>query len=188
MFAALSKWLLNLFGWRLVGQPPKIKKYVLIVAPHTSNWDFFIFILLKFHFRMKVSFIGKHSIFIGPVGWVLKRLGGIPVDRRKAQNVVQVIVDLFNESEEMAFALSPEGTRSYKDHWKTGFYNIASNAKVPIQFCYLDATTKTLGFGPLFEISGDLDKDFEVIREFYSDKKGLRPELFSEITYKKKIR
>lgn len=184
MFAWLSRKVLNIFGWTIVGELPKTKKYVAIVAPHTSNWDFPIFVLMKFALRMKVNFIGKHTIFVGPFGWFLKSMGGIPVNRSSRNNVVDQIVDNFKQREEMIFALSPEGTRSFKDHWKSGFYHIAMKADVPVQFCFLDKTTKTLGFGPMIKLSGEEAIDLETIRVFYKDKKGIRPELLSTIQFK----
>ncbi|WP_196138076.1 lysophospholipid acyltransferase family protein [Aliikangiella sp. G2MR2-5] len=190
MFAWLCRKILSLFGWEIVGKPPEVKKYVAIVAPHTSNWDFFIFVLMKFGLRMKVNFIGKHTIFVGPVGWFLKKLGGIPVNRSASHNIVNEIVNAFKQREEMVFALAPEGTRSYRDHWKSGFYHIALSAEVPVQFCYLDAPTKKLGFGPLIKLTGDEEKDLASIRDFYHDKRGIRQELFSDIKFKenKKIK
>ncbi len=186
MFSWLSRKILKLTGWNLEGEPPNIDKYVVIIAPHTSNWDFFIFLLVKFSYSLKVSFIGKHTIFIGPIGWLLRKIGGIPVNRTKNKNVVGTIVEAFDKSEKMVFALSPEGTRSYKDHWKTGFYHIALNANVPIQTCFLDAETRTLGFGPLVNLSGDIEKDFELFKQVYAGKKGIKQELFSKITFNKK--
>ena len=185
MLSWVSRKTLLIFGWKLVGQPPKINKYVVIIAPHTSNWDFFIFLLVKFSYQLKVNFIGKRSIFIGPIGWVLKKIGGIPVNRSKNQNVVDSIVNAFNDNENMIFALSPEGTRSYKDHWKSGFYHIALNANVPLQTCFLDITSKTLGFGPLIKLSGDQEQDIQNLNQFYCDKKGIKSEQFSKIVFKK---
>jgi 1-acyl-sn-glycerol-3-phosphate acyltransferase len=170
----------------IVGKPPTVKKYIIVVAPHTSNWDFFIFVLLKFHFKLKVNFIGKHTIFIGPIGWLLRKMGGIPVVRSKSHNVVDSIVTAFKQNQEMIFALSPEGTRSYKNHWKSGFYHIALNADVPIQLCYLDKKTLSLGFGPLIKLSGDRESDMDLISKFYSTKQGIRPSLFSKICFKDK--
>lgn len=186
MLATISGWILSACGWRILGSPPNLKKYVVIIAPHTSNWDFFIFLLLKFYFRLKVRFIGKHTVFIGPFGWYLKKIGGIPIDRKKGGNVVQTIVDEFERSEQMVFALSPEGTRSYKDHWKTGFYFIAVQARVPLQPCFLDCKTKTLGFADVMQLTGDIDQDFVRLREIFADKQGVRPELFSKIDYQRK--
>ena len=184
MLSWICKKLLLMRGWQTVGQLPKLKKYVVIVAPHTSNWDFFIFLTLKFSLRLKINFIGKHTIFVWPIDWILRRLGGRPVDRNKTNNMVDAIVELFNESDQFIFALSPEGTRSYKDHWKSGFYHIAVNAGVPIQLCFLDKATKTIGFGPLLNPSGNLERDSKIIESFYQDKKGINPELFSSIKFK----
>lgn len=187
MLAKASRKILSLWGWQLIGKPPELRKYVVIIAPHTSNWDFFIFLLVKFSFQLRVNFIGKHTIFIGPIGWLLRKIGGIPVNRSKNKNVVDAIVDSFRENDDMIFALSPEGTRSYKDHWKTGFYHIALNADVPIQTCFLDADTRTIGFGPLINLSGDITNDLKIISEIYADKKGIREELFSKIRFKNKV-
>ena len=184
MLSWVSTKILNLFGWQIIGRPPEIKKYVVIVAPHTSNWDFFIFLLLKFSYKLKLNFIGKHTIFIGPIGWVLRKIGGLPVIRSQNHNIVDSIVDAFNENENMIFALSPEGTRSYKDHWKSGFYHIAVNAKVPLQTGFLDKKTKTLGFGPLLELTGDKNIDLKKLQNIYGDKQGIKPELFSKIFFK----
>ena len=185
MLSWCSLKILNLFGWSVVGQPAQLDKYVIIVAPHTSNWDFFIFLLLKFYYQLKVNFIGKHTIFIGPFGWFLRKIGGIPVVRTENHNVVDTIVLAFKQNQKMIFALSPEGTRSYKNHWKSGFYHIAINAKVPVQTCFLNKTNKTLGFGPLLELCGERQKDLELIRQFYRNKKGINSELFSDIVFKK---
>ncbi len=184
MLAWLSKKILNWCGWQIIGQPPSINKYVIIVAPHTSNWDFFIFLLLKFHCRLKVNFIGKHTIFIGPIGWFLRKIGGIPVVRSENHNMVDSIAEAFEQNEAMIFALSPEGTRSLKDCWRSGFYFIALKAKVPLQLCFLDTATQTLGFGPLLELSGDQVTDLALLKNFYADKKGIKPELFSNIEFK----
>ncbi len=186
MFSKLCLKLLNLFGWQIAGEPPTEKKYVAIVAPHTSNWDFFVFVLMKFALKLKVNFIGKHTIFVGPIGWFLKKMGGVPVDRRSKNNVVDQIVETFNQREELIFALSPEGTRSYKDHWKSGFYHIALKANVPLQFCFLDNQSKKLGFGPMINLTGDQAKDLETIKAFYQDKQGIKPKQFSKICFRQR--
>ena len=186
MVAWLSRTLLKARGWKVVGQLPDLKKYVIVVAPHTSNWDFFIFLALKFSLEAKVNFVGKHTIFVWPFNWILRRLGGRPVDRSKSHNVVDGIVDLFKQSDDFIFALSPEGTRSYTEYWKSGFYYIALKAGVPIQTCFLDTTTRTLGFGPLITPSGDLDKDTALLQEYYGDKKGINPQQASRIAFQKR--
>ncbi|MEE4246545.1 MAG: lysophospholipid acyltransferase family protein [Kangiellaceae bacterium] len=178
----LALLILKLLGWTLVGEPPKAPKYVLIFAPHTSNWDFFLMMLVRSALNIKPNFIGKHTLFVWPpVSWFMRSIGGEPVDRTKASNIVEQVVNNFKTRPDYKFALSPEGTRSKKDHWKSGFYRIAVNAGVPIQLIYLHRPTKECGFGPLFQPTGDIDKDFEYLRNFYQDKKGFRPELLSDI-------
>lgn len=181
--SALAKWILKAFGWQLVGELPKLEKYVIIVAPHTSNWDFFIFVMVKFAFQIKVVFIGKHTIFVGPFDWILRRLGGLPVNRSGTNNVVDQIVNEFNHRDKMIFALSPEGTRSYRTHWKSGFYHIARKANVPVLTAFLDTKTRKLGWGPVFELSDDKNQDLKKFAEFYSDKIGIRPEKASKIIF-----
>ncbi len=182
--SAIAAFILKTLGWRLVGKLPTLKKYVVIVGPHTSNWDFFIFLLVKFSYRLTVVFIGKHTIFIGPIGWALRKIGGIPVERSSAHNVVDKIVEEFSIREEMVFALSPEGTRRYLDHWKSGFYHIARKANVPVQTAFLDVRSKQTGWGPLFYLSDDRHEDLKKIAEFYSGKLGFKPEKFSKIIFK----
>jgi 1-acyl-sn-glycerol-3-phosphate acyltransferase len=140
--------------------------------------------MVKIAHRVDGVFIGKHTLFVGPIGWFLRKIGGIPVNRDSPRGVIGTVVDEFSKREKMIFALAPEGTRSYKDHWKSGFYRVAIRAGVPIQLCFLDKTTHTVGFGPLVYPTGDREKDLQVIREFYKDKKGIKPELFSEIRFK----
>lgn len=186
MLSWICSKILAIRGWTIVGQLPDLKKYVIIVAPHTSNWDFFIFLALKFSLRTQVNFVGKHTIFVWPVNGILRKLGGRPVDRSKSHNMVDAIADMIKQNDEFIFALSPEGTRSFKDHWKSGFYYIALKAEVPIQLCFIDMTDKTIGFGPLITPCGDIEKDQQVIKEFYQDKKGINPELMSRIEFKTK--
>ncbi|RRJ83803.1 lysophospholipid acyltransferase family protein [Aestuariirhabdus litorea] len=168
----LSWCLFKLTGWTLKGAPPKERKFVLIAVPHTSNWDFPLTIGLAFLFGFKIFWMGKASLFRGPAGPIMKWLGGIPIDRSKANNVVEQVVEAFNQTDELVVTIPPEGTRSRVDQWKTGFYHIASGAGVPIALGFLDYATKTGGFGPTFYPSGDIDKDIAEIRQFYADKIG----------------
>jgi 1-acyl-sn-glycerol-3-phosphate acyltransferase len=181
MLSRLSRLLLKLLGWKLVGSKPQLDQYVLIFAPHTSNWDVLLLLLVKFAVRLKPKFIGKHTLFWPPLSWFLRAIGGEPVNRNQAQNVVDQIVDKFKQNPDFKFALSPEGTRSKRPYWKTGFYRVAEKAGVPIQLVYLDTRTKEIGFGPLLYPSGNIEKDFEWLRAFYQDKKGIRPELLSDV-------
>lgn len=177
----LSGFILRLLGWRVVGQKPEEDKFVLIFAPHTSNWDFVLLMLVRSVMQIKPNFIGKHTIFWPPLSWFLKAIGGAPVNRASPKDIVEQIVEQFDNNERYILGISPEGTRSKTNAWKTGFYRIAMSAGVPIQICYIDTATREVGLGPMFQPSGDIDKDFDWLREFYQDKQGIRPELFSDI-------
>jgi len=173
---ALFRWLMRLTGWRIVGDPPALRRYVLIGAPHTATWDFFVAMLLKYSLDMRFHFVGKDSIFRGPLGPIMRLLGGIPVKRESRSNFVAQIVAFFAEREDLILVIAPEGTRSKSPYWKTGFYYIALGAGVPVVMAYLDYPRNVVGFGPSFEPSGDIQADFELIRSFYADKVGKYPE------------
>lgn len=182
----IMKALLRLLGWRLVGQLPKDKKYVIIFAPHTSNWDFVLMLMVRFCFKMKIGYLGKHTLFKPPFGWFFRMFGGIPVERSSANNVVDQVASIIKEKEEIQFALAPEGTRSYKPYWKSGFYHIALRAEVPIVMAFLNSKTREIGIGDLLRPSGNQEQDLDVIRAFYKDKVGIRPELTSDIRFEEK--
>jgi len=173
--------ILRLIGWRTHVIRPHSSKYVLIGAPHTSNWDFGIFLLLMAANQLPIRFMGKDSLFRGPMGPLMRSLGGIPVNRREHTNLVDQIVAKFDEYEELIIGIAPEGTRSKTKHWRTGFYYIALKAKVPIAMAYLDYGNKIIGVGPSFTPSGDLKADFEIIREFYTGVVGKNPKEQGEI-------
>ncbi|GAA4355390.1 lysophospholipid acyltransferase family protein [Kangiella marina] len=173
--------LLRLFGWKVVGKLPKVDKCVLIFAPHTSNWDFVLMLMTRFCFKMDVAYLGKHTLFKPPLGWFFRWVGGIPVERSTKSNVVKQVVSQISERDKVQLALAPEGTRSKKPYWKSGFYHIAVQAGVPIVFTYLDTSTKTLGIGDFIQPTGDIQSDMDKIRDFYKDKSGIRPELASDI-------
>jgi 1-acyl-sn-glycerol-3-phosphate acyltransferase len=180
----LAQSLARLVGWKLTGEFPDIPKYVMIGAPHTSNWDFVFIMLLMFGKNVRFNWVGKDSLFKGPMGGLYKSLGGVPVRRDERRNFVSQIVDEFNRRKELIIAISPEGTRSATRHWKTGFYYMAIGAGVPILMAYIDYPRKEIGVGPLFEPTGDINADFEIIRQFYKDKKGKYPDLHGEIELK----
>lgn len=169
-------WLLNLLGWKVKVELPDTKKFVVVAAPHTSNWDFPLGILAAKAVNLEVNWIGKHTIFHWPFGWFFRALGGTPVDRSRKLDLIRQLKDLFEQSQSLVFALAPEGTRSKTDHWKTGFYHIARAAGVPIALAYLDFGKKEVGIGRSFYPSDDIDADFELIREFYKDKRGKNPQ------------
>ncbi|MBW2260691.1 MAG: lysophospholipid acyltransferase family protein [Deltaproteobacteria bacterium] len=171
-------------GWRLHDQLPDIDKYLVIGGPHTSNWDFVLGLMCMEAIGLKRVWIGKHQLFRWPHGWFFRWIGGIPVNRSSSHNFVDQVVEIYDRSEKLAFTMAPEATRSKTDHWKTGFYYIARGAGVPILLGYLDYSCKEGGAGPLIHPTGDIEADFETIREFYSTKRGLNPELASNVRLK----
>ena len=177
----LARFILRLIGWRTHVLNPRLNRYVLIGAPHTSNWDFGIMLLLMGAEQLPICFMGKDSLFRWPLGPVMRSLGGIPVNRRERTNLVDQIAAKFEEFEELIIGIAPEGTRSKTAHWKTGFYYIALKAQVPIAMAYLDYGNKIIGVGPSFIPSGDINADFEIIREFYTGIVGKNPKRQGEI-------
>ncbi len=168
-------WLgLKLAGWKLEGQPPPEKKYVLIAVPHTTNWDFPITLAMAFLFKFDIFWMGKDSLFKGAFGPVMRWLGGIPVNRSASSNLVQQTIDAFNANDKLVITIPPEGTRSRVEKWKTGFYYIAHGANVPIALGFLDYKRKVGGFLPTFYPTGNADKDIAEIRKFYANISGLR--------------
>ncbi|GGY13401.1 lysophospholipid acyltransferase family protein [Paludibacterium paludis] len=163
---------LKLAGWKLDGEFPSASKYVMIGAPHTSNWDFPLTLAICFAARAKIYWMGKASLFRGPAGPVMRWLGGIPVDRSKRNSLVDQMVAAYDRADRLVVAIPPEGTRKAVKEWKTGFYYIALGARVPIALAYLDYPSRRGGFGPMMIPSGDIDQDMTAIRAFYSDKRG----------------
>ena len=178
VFHDLSRLLLKLSGWRVQGTIPAHQRFVLIGAPHTSNWDFILMLLAVFAMRIEVHWMGKDAIFKPPFAGLMCWLGGIAIDRSQANNTVEQMVAHYRQHEQLIVLIPPEGTRSKVERWKTGFYHIARGAEVPIMLGYIDAASKTLGFGEMFIPTGDVDSDMAKILHFYADKQGLRPELF----------
>lgn len=174
LLALLSVGILRLIGWKLVGGLPPNSKYVLIGAPHTSNWDFPLMLLAVLKVGMDVHWLGKKNLFAFPFGGFMRWLGGIAVDRSKSNNMVDQMVALFGRREELILLIPPEGTRSQVERWKSGFYYVAQGAGVPILLGFVDTSRKQLGFGPLFYPTGDYAADLVAIQEFYRDKRGFR--------------
>ncbi|MEC8610529.1 MAG: lysophospholipid acyltransferase family protein [Bacteroidota bacterium] len=163
----ISNIILTLLGWRVIGDVPNTQKYIIIMAPHTSNWDFVIGRCFGYKLKVKAKFLGKSQLFRFPFGWLFRLMGGMPVKREKRNNMVASIVEIFNNSEELILGLAPEGTRSWTDHWKLGFYHIANEANVPIMLSFLDYKTKEAGIGMVLYPSGDFQKDMLKIQTFY---------------------
>jgi len=175
----LSKFIFKrILGWKLVGNFPKyLKKYVVIAAPHTSWQDFPIAILARNYTGEKINFIGKSSLFSGPFGFIFRALGGTPVDRSQSSNMVDAIVQIFENKKEFRLGISPEGTRKKVTHWKTGFYYIAKGANVPIVMATLDFEHKQIKFSEPYKTTNNKEKDFEYFHAFFKGVKGRHSEL-----------
>jgi 1-acyl-sn-glycerol-3-phosphate acyltransferase len=171
----LAELLLKLAGWRIEGEIPATGAYVLIAAPHTSNWDFVWAMAIAIVLRVKLNWMGKHSLFKPLIGPLFKRWGGIPIRRDESSNRVALIAEELRAAESMVLLVPAEGTRSYAEYWKSGFYRIASAAGVPIVLGYLDYAGRRGGFGPMLMPTGDLPADMARIRAFYSDCVGKYP-------------
>ena len=171
----IGRAILRLTGWRTEVIPPPTSRYVMIGAPHTSNWDFMIMLLLMSVESIPIRWLGKDSLFRWPLGIFMRSLGAIPVNRKANTNLVDQITALFDEYDELIIGLSPEGTRQKTSRWRTGFYYIALKAKVPIVMAYVDYPHKVCGLGPSIELTGDIHTDFEIIRGFYTGIIGKHP-------------
>ena len=178
----LFAWLyLKLAGWQIDRRGiPASSKYMIIAAPHTSNWDFPVGMSLAIHLKLKAYYIGKHSLFKGLAGPIMRWLGGIPLDRSKANNMVEASIQAYEDNDQMVFAIAPEGTRSWSPKWKTGFYHIAKGANVPIALAYFDFEKKMGGIGKSFIPSGDLEADMAIIEDFYANITGKNPENYNK--------
>jgi len=174
----ISKFIFTtILGFKLVGEyPKKLKKYIIIGAPHTSWYDFVLGVLVRSITQENLNFIAKSSLFKAPFGFIFRVLGGMPVDRSKSNNLVDAIIQLFDEKEELKLALSPEGTRKKVDKWKTGFYHIAKGANVPIVMFTFDFGKKQVELSKPYYLTDDKEKDFAYFYDFYKDVKGKHPE------------
>ena len=166
---------LRLTGWRTQVIQPRTSSYVLIGAPHTSNWDFVIILLVMAVENIPIRWMGKDSLFRGPMGVFMRSLGAIPVNRRESTNLVDQVAAKFDEYDDLIIGLAPEGTRSKTSRWRSGFYYIALKSRVPIVMAYIDYENKICGLGPSITPTGDIQADFSKIRDFYSGFVGKYP-------------
>ncbi len=172
----LAKLVLRHLGWRLEGSVPDHPKFVLLGVPHTSNWDVPLLVLMTSSMGIKAFQIAKESLFRWPLVGLMRWLGMIPIDRSSHQDYVQQFAGIFEKHDRFVLAVSPEGTRKKTEYWKSGFYHIARGAGVPIALAFVDYPTKVVGIGPTLKPSGDLQRDMEILRAFYRDKRGRHPE------------
>ncbi len=177
----IGRLILKVMGWKAVGGRPDAPKLVALCAPHTSNWDYVIMLAVSWSLGLSLAWLGKDALFKGPLGWFMRRTGGISVDRSAPQGLVGQMVDEFGSRDELVLAIPAEGTRSRSETWKSGFYRISQQADVPYVLAFVDAATKTAGFGPMVTPSGHIEADMDIAREFYADKVGLKPDLVGPI-------
>jgi 1-acyl-sn-glycerol-3-phosphate acyltransferase len=161
-------------GWKTVGPLPDLDKFVMIAAPHTSNWDLLYMLAVGIAMDIRVNWIGKHTLFEGPFGGIFSKLGGLPVDRRSRNDSVKSIAAHFDARDSLCLAISPEGTRSYTDHWKTGFYYIAKEANVPIVCGFLDYSRKEGGVKKVIWPLDSLEDVMQQCHDVYSPMSGYR--------------
>jgi 1-acyl-sn-glycerol-3-phosphate acyltransferase len=167
-------------GWKIEGGiPSDVKKCVLIAAPHTSNWDFIYGLGALKLFKVDVKYLAKKELFRFPFKSMFVSLGGIPVDRSKNNSMVEAMIELIKQRDELVVLIPPEGTRKRVERWKSGFYNVALGAEVPIVMGYLDYKRKVAGIGPAIMPTGDKEKDFEAITAFYKNITAKFPENFN---------
>jgi 1-acyl-sn-glycerol-3-phosphate acyltransferase len=167
---------LKVAGWKIEGEPPSLDRYVIIAAPHTSNWDMPFMLAFAFIYDIPVKWMGKHTLFKAPYGTFFKWLGGMPIIRHRPGGVVGQMIEAFDENESLILMVPAEGTRSHVDYWKSGFYRIACGADVPVVLSYLDFGRKVGGIGPTLTMTGDVSADMDRIRAFYAGKQGFKPE------------
>lgn len=173
----IIRFIFKITGWKIDKNSPEgIDKCVIVVGPHTSNWDFVIGKMAFITYGVKAKFFIKKELFFPPLGWILKAMGGIPVDRKQRSNLTETAVEYFKNNETMYLVFTPEGTRDYNPNWKKGFYFIAQNANVPIYISYIDYERKIGGFHSVFYPTGDVDKDIEYIKSVLRQFKGRTPE------------
>jgi 1-acyl-sn-glycerol-3-phosphate acyltransferase len=176
---AVARLYWRLSRWTLRSEPAPQEAGILVGAPHTSNWDFVLMLAIAWELGLDIRWLGKHSLFRGWRGPVMRALGGIPVDRRDPSGVVVDVLERVRRGEVFHLVVTPEGTRSGAG-WKSGFYRIAREADLPVTLGYVDRTTMTTGLGPTLRLTGDVRADMDAVRAFYADKAGVNPALRTE--------
>ena len=169
---ALGRTLMRLSGWRFEGVLPDVPKLVIAVAPHTTNWDFVIGVMVLWALDIKIAFLGKHTLFRGVFGKWMRSIGGVAVNRESTHGVVGEAVQAFQQTERMVLALAPEGTRQLDKGFKMGFLRIAHGAGVPVLLTYFDFPRKLVGFGPLFVTTGNVERDMKFVLDFFRPVRG----------------
>lgn len=172
---------LKVTGWRKAAPFPHMPKYIIVGAHHTSSWDLPFALVFAFVFGIKIHWMGKDALFRWPFGPVMRWLGGIPIDRSKANGVVEQSIQAFRDNDELVIVITPEGTRKRVDHWKSGFYHIAKGAHVPIVVGFLDYGRKVGGAGPVITPTGDIEADMKILQDFFATVSAKHPDQAGEV-------
>ena len=182
----LAALVLRLAGWRSIYVPPPGPKSVILVYPHTSNWDFPLGVMFTSIHRLNIGWAGKDTMFRWPLRRFFLWLGGVPINRREHTGMIDQLAQAFSQNESFHICITPEGTRSKTDHWKTGFYRLALQVGVPVGLGFIDYGNKRIGLDRWLTLSGNEDEDIHVLREYYADKTALYPEKAGEIRFKER--
>ena len=172
LLRGFARGVLRLGGWRMIGQWPDVRKMVVIVAPHSSAWDGIWGLAAKVAIGVHIVFVGKAELFHGPLGWLLRWLGGVPVDRSAPGGIVDQVAAQIRAADRMWFVLAPEGTRRQVTKWKPGFWRIAKAADVPVFCAWFHYPDKVIGLGPMVELTDDVDADLARIRQVFAPYQG----------------
>ena len=170
----IGRTMLRLLGWSVAGEIPDLPKFVVAVAPHTSNWDFVVGMATMFALDLKLTFIGKHTLFRWPIEGLMRWMGGVPVDRSAPHGVVGETIDAIVSVEQRVIAIAPQGTRKPVAHFKSGFLHIAGGARVPVLLASLDYAARCVRFGPMFTPGEDVDADLARVEDFFAKVQGRR--------------
>jgi 1-acyl-sn-glycerol-3-phosphate acyltransferase len=173
---AIGRLILRVAGWRVTGEIPDLPRMIWAVAPHTSNWDWVLAMLGVFALGVRANYLVKHTVFFWPLGALLRVTGGIPVNRNAPAGMVEDVAQRIAGVPEIVLAITPEGTRSRVEQWKTGFLRIAERARLPVVLVSWDYARREIRFGPLAELSDDHAMDIERIRAYYRQFVGRNPE------------
>ncbi len=179
----VGRLILRVCGWKVTNLRPDVKRAVAIMAPHTSTWDIWLALASIAATQTKFYWIGKHSLFRGPLGWLFRTLGGVPLNRSQAKDTVKIIAEEFRRREEFTLGIAPEASRSHTARWRTGFNRIALAADVPVKFCYLDYARKECGCGKVVKMTGNIEEDLQVIKDFYNQIMPANPARYSPIRF-----
>ena len=175
-FQYLGRAVLGISGWKIIGKIPNEERVIVIAAPHTSNWDFILGISALFALNVNIKWLGKHSIFLPGIAWFFKWLGGIPVNRKNPNSLIEYVVQTVKKEKGLMIGMAPEGSRKKTKRWKSGFLRIANQTNSKIVFLSIDAPFKTLKIGEIYTPSGNTEQDINFVMDYYKQFKGINPE------------